>query len=149
MTEGAAVDVDDAQRLRSLQESGLLDSPSEETFDRIVRLVAKALDADVSLVSLVDVDRQFFKAHQGLGEPWASRRETPLSHSFCQYVVATDDVFVVDDATQDPRVEGNLAITELGVISYAGAPVHGRDGQPLGALCAIGHGAREWREDEI
>jgi hypothetical protein len=65
-------------RLRALRQSGLLDTPPEEGFDRLTRLVCRALKVPVALVSLVDADRQFFKSAMGLPEPWAARRETPL-----------------------------------------------------------------------
>jgi hypothetical protein len=79
----------DEARLAALWRTGLLDTPPEEVFDRLTRLTRRMLDAPVALVSLVEADRQFFKSALGLPEPWATRRETPLSHSFCQHVVAT------------------------------------------------------------
>ena len=72
-------------RLAALQAVALLDTPTEEAFDRLSRLAARFLNAPVALVSLVDANRQFFKSCVGLPEPWRSRRETPLSHSFCQH----------------------------------------------------------------
>src|SRR6478752_4593141 len=71
-------------RLRDLRQTQLLDSASEEAFDRLAQLAAKLLNAPVALISLVDDDRQFFKSCVGLAEPWNSTRETPLSHSFCR-----------------------------------------------------------------
>ena len=77
----------DPIRLAALEETGLLDSLPEETFDRFTRLAARLLGTPVSLITLVTPDRQFFKSAVGLAAPWAAARETPLSHSFCQYVV--------------------------------------------------------------
>lgn len=74
----------------------------------------------VALISLVDEDRQFFVSQQGLPEPWAKARQTPLSHSFCQHVVATGDPLIVSDARENPLVCGNLAIRDLNVIAYLG-----------------------------
>ena len=88
-TSSAREVVQDETRLDALRRTGLLDTPPEEVFDRLTRLVRRLLGAPVVLVSLVDADRQFFKSALGLPEPWATRRETPLSHSFCQHVVAT------------------------------------------------------------
>jgi GAF domain-containing protein len=88
-------------------------------------------------VSLVDADRQFFKSALGLPEPWATRRETPLSHSFCQHVVATGAPLRVEDARDHSLVCDNLAIPELGVVAYLGMPLATADGQVLGSLCAI------------
>jgi hypothetical protein len=67
-------------RCNALNDTGLLDSAAEQTFDRLTGLVVKLMQVPVSLVSLVDTDRQFFKSQYGLPEPWASLRQTPLSH---------------------------------------------------------------------
>jgi signal transduction histidine kinase len=139
----------DADRLAALAETGLLDSPADDTFDRFTRLTTRLLGVPVSLVTFVDDQRQFFKSALGLGEPWASARETPLSHSFCQHVVATDAPLVVSDARGDARVCDNLAIRDLDVIAYAGMPLRTPDGTPLGSLCAIDTEPREWGEDEL
>ena len=136
-------------RAEALRRTGLLDSPPEEVFDRITRIASKLLETSVSLISLVDADRQFFKSQQGLAEPWATRRETPLSHSFCQHVIASARPLTVEDARNDPRVAGNRAVPELGVIAYLGVPLIDADGHALGALCAIGEKPRTWTtEDE-
>ena len=79
----------DPARLAQLSRLRLLDTPPEEPFDRLTRLAARTLGAPVALVSLVDDRRQFFKSAHGLPEPWASQRETPLTHSFCQHVVTS------------------------------------------------------------
>ena len=90
--------IQDPMRLDVLRSLLLLDSPSEAAFDRFTQLASKSIDAPVSLISLIDVDRQFFKSLTGLPEPWASERETPLSHSFCQSMVASGTPLVVEDA---------------------------------------------------
>lgn len=102
----------------------------------------------MSLVSLVDDQRQFFKSSTGLAEPWASARGTALSHSFCWHVVAADAPLVVTDARTDTRVSANPAIDDLGVVAYLGAPVHGPGGAPIGSLCAISQEPRAWTEDD-
>jgi hypothetical protein len=81
--------IDDSPRLAALQRTNLLDSPPEEAFDRLTRLASKILHVPVSLVSLVDHERQYFKSVVGPDDPWATLRETPLSHSLCQHVVAS------------------------------------------------------------
>ena len=139
----------DPARLAALRETGLLDSAPEEVFDRWTQLAARILGTPAALISLVDDRRQFFKSAVGLVEPWASRRETPLSHSFCKHVVASGETLVVNDAEHEPRVAGNLAITELGVISYAGAPLKDAQGHTLGALCAIDEKPHQWSEEDI
>ena len=72
-------------RLAELHRTQLLDSPPDPAYDRIAEVAARMLEAPVALISLIDSDRQFFKSCVGLGEPWDSTRETPLSHSFCKH----------------------------------------------------------------
>jgi GAF domain-containing protein len=138
----------DKARLAALWRVGLLDTPAEEVFDRLTRLVRRLLGAPVALVSLVDADRQFFKSALGLPEPWATKRETPLSHSFCQHVVATGTPLRVEDARRDPLVCDSLAVPELGVVAYLGMPLATADGQVLGSLCAIDTEPRSWTAED-
>ncbi|MDU3126386.1 MAG: histidine kinase, partial [Bradyrhizobium sp.] len=100
-------------RLAALLQTELLDSPPEPGFDRVTRLATRLLAAPASIIALVDRDRQFFKSSVGLCEPWASLRETPLSHSFCQHVVTTAQPLVVVDASEHPLVKDNLAVPSL------------------------------------
>jgi hypothetical protein len=141
--------VQDLGRLRSLRQTGLLDSARQEPFDRYARIAAEALNAPVALVSLVDENRQFFKSCLGLPEPWASRRETPLSHSFCQHVVAAREPIVIDDAREHPLLSSNEAIKDMDVIAYAGVPLIESSGHALGTLCAIDHRPRHWSTREV
>ncbi|MEO7360074.1 MAG: GAF domain-containing sensor histidine kinase [Gemmatimonadaceae bacterium] len=136
-------------RLAALNESGLLDSESEPAFDRLTQLVTRVLGVPVALISLVDKDRQFFKSQCGLPGPWAAARETPLSHSFCQHVVASQEALLVTDARENDLVRHNLAIPDLGVIAYAGVPVIDADGFILGSLCAIDSQPREWSDADV
>ncbi|HKO52781.1 MAG TPA: GAF domain-containing protein [Polyangiaceae bacterium] len=136
-------------RLSALSESELLDTPAEEAFDRFTRLASKWLNAPVALVSLVDDHRQFFKSAVGLPEPWASLRETPLNHSFCQYGVTTAEPLIVMDARQHPWLEQNLAISELGAVAYAGMPLVTSERQVLGMFCVIDSVPRTWSEQEL
>lgn len=129
----------------------LVDSPPEEVFDKHTRLVSNFLKVPVALVSLVEEekDRQYFKSEIGLSGAWKSKRQTPLSHSFCKHVKRDNRTLVVSDAPNDARVCKNLAIPDLGVRAYLGAPIHGPAGEPLGALCAIDAKERPWSEREI
>jgi len=135
--------------LAALRESELLDSPPEEAFDRFTRLAHDLLKCPVALVSLVDSDRQFFKSGVGLPEPAASTRETPLSHSFCQHVVAGAEPLIIMDAREHPLVRENPAIRDFGVIAYLGMPLTNEDGHTLGSLCAIDTEPREWPSESI
>ena len=136
-------------RLEALRSTGLMDSPCEPSFDRLTRLASRLIRAPVALVSLVDPCRQFFKSAVGLPEPWASARETPLSHSFCQHVVASGRPLVVEDARGDPLLRENRAIVDLGVIAYLGIPLVTADGFVLGSFCAIDGVPRAWGADEV
>jgi len=141
--------VRDARRLQALRQLALLDTPAEEAFDRLTRLASTTLRAPVALVSLVDENRQFFKSQCGLPEPWAALRQTPLSHSFCQYVVATAAPLVIRDARNHPLVRENLAIPDLNVIAYAGIPLLTPAGDRLGSFCVIDHVPRDWTDEEV
>ncbi len=136
-------------RLAALRHAEILDTAVEEAFDRLTRLASKIIGAPVALISFVDEDRQFFKSSVGLKEPWASLRETPLTHSFCQYAVANGKPLVIGDAREHPLVHENLAIRDLGVIAYAGVPLVTNAGQALGSLCVIDAQPREWAAHEI
>ena len=87
-----------ATRLAILGATGLLDSPREEAYDRLTRLASLTLRAPIAMMTLVDADRQFFKSCIGLPEPWASRRESPLDYTLCQYVVSSRAPLIVGDA---------------------------------------------------
>ena len=147
--EGHGERLSDPSRLKSLELSALMDTMAEEAFDRAVRVATEAIGVPVGLVSLVDGQRQFFKAQKGLGEPYATRRETPLSHSFCQFVVAGDRPMTIVDARTHPMLRDNLAIEDLGVVAYAGVPIHAPDGAPLGSFCAIDSEPHDWTESEL
>jgi GAF domain-containing protein len=136
-------------RLAALQRTGLLDSPPEAAFDRLTNLATKIIRAPVALVSLVDSDRQFFKSATGLAEPWRSRRGTPLTHSVCKHVVATARELVVNDARAHPLLCGNMAIQDLGIVAYAGAPLVTTDGHALGSLCVVDTKPREWTDGDL
>jgi signal transduction histidine kinase len=139
----------DRDRLRSLGETGLLDSAERQALNRYARIASRVLSAPVSLVSLVDDRRQFFAAAQGLLPPWSEDRQTPLSHSFCQQVVNDRQSLVVDDARQDARVCDNPAIDDLRVEAYAGMPLCDSDGNVLGSFCVIDDQPRQWSDEEL
>jgi signal transduction histidine kinase len=148
-TSNSSLVAREERRLQALQATELLDTPPEPLFDLITRLAARAVNVPVVLISLVDSDRQFFKSQVGLPTPWAERRQTPLSHSFCQYVAALGEPLVVEDAREHPLVRDNCAVSELGVIGYAGMPLTTTDGFTLGSLCAIDTKPRHWTASEL
>ncbi len=139
----------DGARIAALHDLGLLDTGAEEEFDRYTRLATDLLGVSVSLVSLVDADRQFFKSQSGLSGEFAHAGQTPLSHSFCQYAVASQQPLIISDARKHPLVADNLAIRDLEVIAYAGIPLVLSDGHAVGAFCAIDTQPRDWTEQDI
>jgi len=140
--------VHNINRLAALERTGLLDTSEEEPFDRLTRLATRLLKTPIALVSLVDRDRQFFKSSVGLAEPWRSRRETPLTHSFCKHAIALDEPLVIPDARKDPAYRDNPAVRDLRIVAYAGVPLT-MTGCALGALCVIDDEPRAWSYDEV
>jgi GAF domain-containing protein len=137
------------ERLAAIARTRLTDAPSDPALARLARLTSKALDVPISLISLVEEDRQFFAACVGVGEPWNTSRQTPLSHSFCQHAVASGRALVVNDAREHPVLRTNLAIRDMGVIAYAGIPLIDGAGFALGTLCAIDSKPREWSARDV
>jgi hypothetical protein len=136
-------------RLRALERTNLLDSPPEEPFDRLTRLTAQLLDVPVVLMSLVDRQRQFFKAQVGLSKPLDTVRQTPITHSFCQWVVTSDEALVVEDARRDLLLSANPATVEMGVVAYAGVPLRAAPDETIGSFCAVDVKPRRWDAREL
>jgi len=125
--------MDEESRLAALCSYNILDTLPEKEFDDIVRLVSYICDVPVALISLVDRDRQWFKADKGMDITQTSREV-----SFCAHALDQEDLFVVPDATLDERFAANPLVTgDLGIRFYAGAPLLTPEGKVLGALCAI------------
>jgi PAS domain S-box-containing protein len=139
----------DPVRLAALESLGLMDSAPEEAFDRLTELAAKILGVPVAMVSLIDGQRHFVKSAVGLGEPAATKREIPLTHSFCLHVVNSGEPLIVDDAPNNALVKNNPAISELGVMAYAGMPLTLSDGQTLGSFCVVDTVIKHWTQQEI
>ena len=136
-------------RLQALVRTGLLDTPPEEVFDRVAQLAARLLDVPVVLLSLVDRHRQFFKAQVGVPEPVATARETPLTHSFCQWVVSEQEDLVVSDARKHDLLKANGSTVDMGVVAYAGVPLHADGKETIGSFCAIDMKPRDWDAREL
>ncbi len=120
-------------RLKKLIALGILDTPFEKSFDQITDILARTLNMPIALVSLVDKERQWFKSSVGL-----SVRETPRDISFCTHAIEQDQLFIVNDATQDPAFVNNpLCSGEPNIRFYAGMPLKTQDGYNVGTLCVI------------
>lgn len=138
----ASIPANEEQRLAALARYAILDTPPEESFDRIARIVAETIGVPIALVSLIDRDRQWFKARHGLDVA-----EMPRDIAFCAHAILTDDLMVIEDATQDPRFADNPLVTQAPAIRfYAGAPLHMPNGINLGTLCAVGLSPRTLSE---
>lgn len=138
------------RRTEELSRSQLLDSPRNEWLDRLTILAAKLLRVPSALVSVVDAERQFFKSQTGLPEPFATERQTPLSHSFCQWVVGSEEELVVNDAREHPVLRTNGAVRDLNVVAYAGVPFSlPRGAETLGSFCILDMQPRDWTESEL
>lgn len=142
-------DLANPARLAALAATGLQDSMPEDAFDRVVRLATQVTGVPVGLFSLVDDHRQFFKAKAGLEGRDTLVCETPLTSSFCQYVVTTDRPLAVGDARAHPMLRDNGAVEGLGVIAYLGTPIHAPSGHVIGSLCAIDNKPHDWTDGQL
>ena len=143
MTDVTAV-LEDPSRLAALRRLVLLDSPPSPAFDRLAQLAARVLESPVAMVTLIDRDRQFFKAAVGLPEPLASQRQTPLALSLCQHVVAGGQPLLIGDAREHEWLADHPVVHQFGVVAYAGAPIFSIDGYALGSVCVLDVVARHW-----
>ncbi|MGI5241022.1 GAF domain-containing protein [Dactylosporangium sp. CA-139066] len=145
---GAAAAVHNVARLYAVAATGL-GAAAYPWFDEVVAAARRTLGVPMALLVLVERSRQIVPGAAGLPEPWQQRREIPLTHSICQYVVGARATLTISDTSRDPVLHTSDAIRDIGVVAYAGAPVHGRDGHVLGALCAIDNCPRDWTAAEI
>ena len=138
----------DPQRLAAVRDTGLLDTPTEESFDRLTRLAAKLTGAPVTFVSLVDAERDFYKSAYGMGEPLRSTREL-TGRTFCHYALASGEALILEDVTQLPVFRDVPTVGSLGVRAYAGIPLRTEDGEVLGSFCAVDFKPKQWTERDI
>lgn len=125
--------VNDPPRLAALAGLDMLDTLPELVFDDLSWLAAALCGTPIALTSLVDRERQWFKAQCGLGI-----RETPVSISFCSHAIESDEIFIVCDASKDRRFQDNPLVTgEPRIRFYAGAPLVGSGGFRYGTLCVL------------
>ena len=140
----AMEDLDEAERLDALNRFDVIDTPREEAFDRITRLIRNIFDLPVAIVSMIDGHRQWYKAYEGLENREVSRDET-----FCKYTLQDMTPLVVPDARDDARFARNPMVTAGPQVRfYAGAPLRTNDGHNIGTVCAIGFEPRAFSQSE-
>jgi len=132
-------------RLEALRSLNILDTSSEERFDRLTRMAKRIFNVPIALVSLVDENRQWFKSCIGLHV-----RETPREISFCGHAILGDEVFLIPDTSKDERFADNPLVTnEPNIRFYAGCPLRYTNGSKLGTLCIIDHEPRNLSSDDL
>jgi methylmalonyl-CoA mutase cobalamin-binding subunit len=136
------------ERLEELRGLKLLDTPAEENFDRITERLTRLFRVPIALLTLIDKDRQWFKAQTGLPSDLADARSTPRDVSLCGHVVAKDDILIVRDLARDPRFANNPFLKKQGFRFYAGVPLRGPNGLPIGSLCILHTKPREMSRQE-
>lgn len=127
------IPIDEKERLAAVQRYNLIDTLPEKDFDNITALVASICDVPISLVTLMDADRNFLKSHYGI--PF---NESPRDISFCGHAILDESsIFIVEDARKDPRFMNNPLVIDMQAIFYAGVKLMNSDGYPLGTLCVF------------
>lgn len=136
---------DEAQRLLALDATDLVDTPAETVFDRLTWLASQVTDSPMALISLLTARRQWFKSRIGV-----EVAETPRDWAFCSHAVLQDGLFVVEDATRDPRFQDNPLVTGAPHIRfYAAFPLLDGHNTPLGTLCVLDREPRRLRDREV
>ncbi len=140
-----AIPDNEKERQKAVEKYRLLDTLPEPDYDGLTRLAAGILDAPVSLITMLDSDRNFLKSHHGV-----DISESPRDISFCGHAInAKEDVFVIDNALEDQRFFDNPLVTELGVRAYAGVPLVASGNFRLGTLCVFDMKPREFPQSSI
>jgi diguanylate cyclase (GGDEF)-like protein len=135
--------VNERKRLEKLRSLDVLDTLAEERFDRLVRIAKRMFAVPIALVSLVDENRQWFKSCVGL-----NTKESSREISFCGHAILDDEVFIVPNATKDPRFSDNpLVVNEPNIRFYAGCPLT-VGGYKLGTLCILDSEPRNFEQDD-
>lgn len=140
MTVPAALPKNETQRLKRLQALMVLDTAPESLFDEITKLASEVCGTPIALISLIDENRQWFKANVGL----EGATETERNIAFCSHAILQNDVFEISDAQSDQRFQKNPLVTEdPNIRFYAGAPIAMPTGEKIGTLCVIDQETRQ------
>ena len=136
------------ERLAELDGLNLLDTPMEADFDQVTERLTKLFKVPIALLTLIDKDRQWFKSQTGLPADLAEARCTSRDVSLCGHVIANDEVLIVRDLARDPRFANNPWVKERGLRFYAGVPLRGPNGFPIGTLSILDTKPREITRQE-
>ncbi|HEV8080522.1 MAG TPA: GAF domain-containing sensor histidine kinase [Chitinophagaceae bacterium] len=143
MVQEAEIKVE-TERIKALKRYDILDTPPDGSFDRITKLAAKLLNVPISIVTLVDTDRIWFKSRYGIDVSQIGR-----DAGLCASAILSDEIYLVEDATKDPRTLANpLVAGSFGLQFYAAAPLKVKDGHNLGTLCIIDKQPRHLSDHE-
>jgi len=143
--ESALIPANESERLEALRRFDVLDTPRDGAFDRITRLASEMLEMPISIVSLVDHDRIWFKSTHGLD----GVDEIDRAPGLCASAILGEEIWVIRDAQIDPRALANpLVAGEFGLRFYAGSPLRTHDGYNLGTLCVIDKRPRELTDQQ-
>ncbi len=135
----------ETKRQAAVEKYRLLDTMPEENYDNITSIISSICDAPISLITLIDKDRNFLKSRHGV-----DMSESPRELSFCGHAIAgEDDIMIVSDAREDERFKGNPLVTDFKAIFYAGAPLIDSNGYKLGTLCVYDHKPRVLNDNQI
>lgn len=139
-------DETDHRRAEELKKYSILDTLPEEDYDNITRIASQICNTKVSLISLLDENRQWFKSHHG-----TDLKETPIEHSFGRHAIEDkDEMYIVTDARVDEEFKNNpLVKGETNIVFYAGVPLTSENGIPLGTLCVIDETPKKLSDSQI
>lgn len=135
-------------RLAAVRRTQLLDTPPEESFDRLTRLAAELIGAPVSFISLVDETRDFYKSCFGFNAELSEKRELSGT-TFCHYAIESDEALIIDDTKADPAYRDIPTVKSLGVAAYVGIPLTLSTGERIGSFCTLDTQPRKWSDRDV
>lgn len=140
----APITKNESERLQALYRYHIMDTDFEKEFDELIQLASHICETPISLMSMVAEEKQWFKAKVGM-----EARETPREVAFCAHAIHDEDLFIINDATQDDRFHDNPLVTgKLDIQFYAGMPLTTPDGFNLGTLCVMDKKPRNLNEQQ-
>jgi GAF domain-containing protein len=144
----APIPSNEEARLAELNGLSLLDTGTEPEFDQVTERLTKLFRVPIALLTLIDKNRQWFKSQAGLPTELAEARNVPRDMSICGHVIAADEVLIVRDLARDQRFANNPFVKQHGLRFYAGVPLRGPNGLPVGCLCILDTKPKDMSEQE-